>query len=229
MKHRKPLTPSDMEEHAIYHLSCQLTKITGEVIEKENESLRNLPEYQSDPVKENAFIKKSTRRLKLNKAETILGRICMAFVMLLIVASIPFFTVTAYRENVCRLFDYIFFSSNRMENTFISGIQPSYIPDGFYCYGFTKPNDTGEKKSIDYTDGKMGYLFYTQSYLEDSIMIDTENSTMTKTQVNGSDATIYYKAADGKYTLVWQDELYMYSLVSNLSMDEIIKIAESVQ
>lgn len=75
----------------------------------------------------------------------------------------------------------------------------------------------------------MGYLFYTQSYLEDSIMIDTENSTMTKTQVNGSDATIYYKAADGKYTLVWQDELYMYSLVSNLSMDEIIKIAESVQ
>ena len=72
---------------------------------------------------------------------------------------------------------------------------------------------------------------YVQSLLEDfSIMLSNHDTEMTDITVNGYPGTMTVFTTEGvtQTTIIWHDNEYVYRMSSNLSYEELLKIAESI-
>ena len=73
---------------------------------------------------------------------------------------------------------------------------------------------------------------YVQSLLEDfSIMLSNHDTEMTDITVNGYPGTMTVFTTEGvtQTTIIWHDNEYVYRMSSNLSYEELIRVAETVK
>lgn len=118
-------------------------------------------------------------------------------------------------------------SSNMDGKTFDNNIVPSYIPEGYKLrqafYGDYNVDLIYE--NIDNMDIRYGYG--TKDGTE--ISINNERIDFSEITINGITFYVYEAMIDNDYSnVIWYNSNYVFMLKSQLSVEEIVKIAESV-
>ncbi len=106
--------------------------------------------------------------------------------------------------------------------------QPEYLPTGYYENFVEK---LGKSTNIEYADpqGNIVYLSYRPEENDTNISVDNENHEIESGTINGQEAYIV-KATSEEFEngVIWSMEGYTLNLWSKLSVDELIKIAQSI-
>ena len=103
---------------------------------------------------------------------------------------------------------------------------PVYVPNGFTLTSFI-PLEQGGTAIFENILGDTIYLI--QRSLEDTAKIDTEHSEVYENQkINGDKAILTIKHDGSSQALYWNTPDYSYELVSTISLEEMLKIAESI-
>lgn len=105
-------------------------------------------------------------------------------------------------------------------------VEPSYIPEGFVLD--SKIDDFLWFQAIYINSENSSVITYTQTMVDDTVMqADTEDTTYNKIQINGYEAISYTR--NGNNTVVFNSDKYVFSVTGSIDMDEIIKMAESIE
>ncbi|MDF2843663.1 MAG: hypothetical protein K0R00_2089 [Herbinix sp.] len=127
-------------------------------------------------------------------------------------------------------FTSIIFQSNKSSNmSDEKEWQFEYLPFGYQEYKIDK---FGLITNMEYVNGQDQFIYF--SYQPDgvnsSISIDNENHEIESTMINGTSGYIA-KATDDDYEngIIWTMNGYTFSLWSQLQVEELIKIVESIR
>lgn len=184
------------------------------------------------------FERKMKKLLSLQKKayykliNTVGKRVAIIVLALIISFTATTFSVKALREAVIEFITETYekftkVSTNMAESTQNSfeKVAPQYVPDGYIVqeeqeflssYQVTYIND--ENNTIDYDQTINSGTTYNT---------DTENISYEEININSLEGIAYVK--NGFSTVIFADETYFYTLVGEISIDEIIKMAESIQ
>lgn len=118
-------------------------------------------------------------------------------------------------------------SSDMDDKTFDNSIVPSYIPEGYKLrqafYGDYNTDLIYDNKD----DVDIQYSYGIKDGTE--ISVNNERVEFSERQINGITYYIYRATIPDDYnTVIWSKDDYSFVLESQLSIDEIVKIAESV-
>lgn len=101
---------------------------------------------------------------------------------------------------------------------------PVYIPEGFELV--LELDD--ECTILEFEDGEGGSISYLQEWQSGTgIQLNTEGVELEETEVNGWPG--YYYSNKGTQTLLWYDDYYVYTVLSSLDKEEVVKIAKSTK
>lgn len=150
--------------------------------------------------------------------------------ILIIAAILSSMTITAFaipqsREYIIKkLFNH---SSYTIKDTcnmeMVSDLIVGYIPDGFELSDYYESKDvySYEFYKDDY------FIIITKSTLKNKINFDTEDYNYEKIFINNTEYIFYHNT--NSQGVIWNNSLYICSIDSNLSKEEILKIAEKTE
>lgn len=100
-----------------------------------------------------------------------------------------------------------------------------YVPDGFVR---TDAMETPLKNVYKYENGN--YIFSVKYYYPEgnTIAYDDENGKIHIIEINGVDGYLI-EYLGGRYSLTWQNNKAVFTIDGDLSVDEMIKIAEKIK
>ena len=99
---------------------------------------------------------------------------------------------------------------------------PTYMPEGFE---FSKRDDCRDYHSIEYSKGDK--LIYITQFNDRTYNVDTEKALKIRyTKINNSDAVVVIK--ENQNIVCWSSSQTMLWIVGNISIDEMICIAENM-
>lgn len=101
---------------------------------------------------------------------------------------------------------------------------PGYIPKGFHI---ESAKELKHIKHVEFADQKDNSIVFVQGPNGTDFNLDTENYDKTDTAVNSSKAILYMNS--GEKLLIWNNEEFSFYIISRISAEEIIRIAESVE
>ena len=105
-------------------------------------------------------------------------------------------------------------------------IEPQYIPEGFILD--SKNEDIVIYQEMYFNADKTQSINYIQTLTNDTILqVDTENTTYDKITINDCEGIAYSK--NGINTVMFNTKTYVFSIYGTINMEEIIKIAESIE
>lgn len=161
------------------------------------------------------------------------GRTVSKFCLFILIVALLASTVTVYA--VVRLLRLHINDKNTdvsviMEDAEATGIEnkyyPFYLPSRFY---FEEENVTGNSIIIRYTDGYSN-IYFRQELPTSEGSFDNENTNESLFMINGKEA-VYTEKCDEK-TLIFAEFGYVFYIDSNsenVSKEQLIKIAESIE
>lgn len=192
------------------------------------------------------IIKEHNRRPARRKNLKVSKYIAASLIVFALINSILIVSVEAYRETVIKkvvksyraVIQTTWKTENRNGSTIyvmerkveepviieLDFIEPSYIPEGFESISDTQ-NDI--KRKIEYMHGDKS-IVYTQSILGNQEIIVYRNDLSTKKK-KISDKTIYYTEDKGIYKVSWNENEFNYSIIADVSFEELINIIEGIQ
>lgn len=100
---------------------------------------------------------------------------------------------------------------------------PEYMPAGFSLIDIQESQSV---LSILFMNAKEEHILMNYALSNDSIQLDTENATVMEIEVQGEKGLASIK--NGLVIMVWPMEGYRFVLQGNISLDDAIKIAESI-
>jgi hypothetical protein len=106
--------------------------------------------------------------------------------------------------------------------------QPEYLPTGYHENFIEK---LGKSTNVEYADpqGNIVYLSYRPEENDTNISVDNENHKIESETINGQVAYILRATSEEfENGVIWSMEGYTFSLWSKLSVDELVKIAQSI-
>lgn len=220
----------------------------GKLFREENEQLKNDPEYVPSPESINKFYKqldacsnkhkKSAPKWFISKE---IRRVSIVLLAIIIVFFTTMVTVPAFSTGVMNLLinmqaKYTSFqlddnnSGSDSESLIVNWTNayiPTYIPDG-YDVSDISFSESLKKLTFKNKQDENLYIIYTEHDASTTIAIDTEGASLVKTvEINGRDGTLVVK--DSLVTIAWNINDKLFFIQSQTSMDETIKIAESVK
>ncbi|WP_054875735.1 DUF4367 domain-containing protein [Oxobacter pfennigii] len=177
------------------------------------------------------------RTLKRKKwLNTFSRRIAVFIILFVIVITMTTLSVEAFRVKVFNIVTDIREKYSKIEfkerDTIKQGqysitwdlyLYPEYLPDGYYV---TDAQKIGDIKIIHFSDEKGKNLEFSQSPINSSLQVDTENVQTKNVVINDSEGMLIEK--NGVHIIIWtkgESALYM---IGEISEEEIFKIAESV-
>lgn len=192
------------------------------------------------------IIKEYNRKPNQRKIIKASKYIAASLIVLALINSIPIVSVEAYRETLIKkvvksyraVIQTTWKTENRNGSTIyimeskvkdpviieLDFIEPSYIPEGFESISEIQDDI---KRKIEYIHGDKT-IVYTQSILGNQEIIVYRNDLSTKKK-KISDKTIYYTEDKGIYKVSWNDNDFNYSIIADVSFEELIKIVEGIQ
>lgn len=201
---------------------------------------------QKEQVPEHRFSERFERRMKKllraqrrsSQANRVIRRMRQAVAVLLIALVVTFsaaMTVNAFRERVIEVVVYAFneltdyrFTSHETANTLFAEAEIGYVP-----HGMTKTHEEimGDYAYVLYENGDGDFFELTKEQVlsGDSyqVILDTELSEYIEFDLHGNPA--YGNEKNGNSTILWYDESCVYTLFSNLSLEELKEIASSIE
>lgn len=136
------------------------------------------------------------------------------------------FVFPSSREALTDNFDiFSTFKMTKNNNNYInSEIKVGYIPEG---YELIEKVDTGKHKLCRYSNDSTYLAIIKQS---SSIIVDYNSEEQISSEIIFNNVKYICSTGDlGASNIVWTKNDYVYHIESSLSMDEMIKIAESVE
>lgn len=218
----------------------------GKRLYKENENLKENPEYQPSPESEKKFLLMVDREIRKMRIRSIvkntpkhLNKVASILVIAGFLFAVSVLTVDAFRESVIK-----FMMSMQKEYTSIrfadtkhntegegmyvdwsNAYSPAYIPPDYKISNLT---NTEMVKNIEYTNDSGVKIWFSQMEQGATLNIDTENAQKVEDiSINDNKGILVLK--DGLVTIVWHNEEYLFSLFSEIDEKELIKIANSVK
>ena len=101
---------------------------------------------------------------------------------------------------------------------------PAYVPDGFSVKEVVQHNVF---QLIEFTHEEEKSLSFHVSSLNGGMTIDTEDALVSNPMVQGSEAIMSQKL--GNVILVWHNDTNAFSIIGEISEQDALKMAESVQ
>lgn len=150
--------------------------------------------------------------------------------VLIIAALISSMTVTAFaipqsREYIIRkLFNHSSYTIKDTSNMeMVTDLTVGYVPDGFELTNEFSSNNAYFKEYSNDND----YIVINKSTLNNELNFDTENYDYEKVNISNIEYIFYHnKNSQG---VIWNNAQYIFSIDSNLSKEEILKIAEKTE
>ncbi len=175
-----------------------------------------------------AFQKKSYFYL----INTVGKRVAIIVLALVISLTATAFSVKAIREAVIEFFIETFTTHSEVsvegdEIPFemeFERVEPQYLPEGF-----TLSRDLSDEIScfIEYTNTEKDIINYSQyRNVGDTLSIDTENIDFETVYINGLEGVMYENK--GVNRIIFGDKKYFYDMEGAISIEELLKIAESI-
>lgn len=124
-------------------------------------------------------------------------------------------TITIMETNKSKAEEYII----SWESYFYS----KHIPSG---YRLSNSQKFGEIKVIYFTNDTGGSIEFSQSPVNSSFQVDTENAKTEEIKINSVNGFLVEK--DGILTLIWATDSNTFYIMGNLSKDDIKSMAESI-
>ena len=179
------------------------------------------------------MIKKKSKTTKQIKIVTKLRYVTVALFITLSVNGILFVTVEAYREKVIEIVTSVYetFTSVKISTDDSSlndkpiFVEPTYIPIGFEVIS----SDEYEYDIIvRYSDENNKIYTYRQMVISNSeTKYDTEGAKISEIEINGN--TINLIENKDFVIAYWYDDTYSYAIDGEISLNEMMKIVESIQ
>lgn len=102
---------------------------------------------------------------------------------------------------------------------------PTFVPAGFRI---TKAESLTFTKIVHYANDHGQLIVFQQHHGENiNIGVDTENAVSERILINGQEGLLVEK--NGRTTLIWHNNDFLYSLMSEIDKNELIKMAESIK
>jgi len=101
---------------------------------------------------------------------------------------------------------------------------PAYIPEGFYIESVS---DLANVRQIKFRNSSGKYIDFTQIPNGTYVSLDTEGGEKKDVEIENRKAVLTVK--EGKNILFWNNEEYSFYLTSNLELEKLIFIAESLE
>ena len=106
--------------------------------------------------------------------------------------------------------------------------KPGYLPDG---WSITSEHSDDLFYSCDITNSDSGFIHFSQTTdLENGVAIDSEVTDEEIVFLKGDtiEADLFINE-NGDYTIIWKDKCMFVLTGTNVSLDELIKIADSIE
>ncbi len=182
-------------------------------------------QYMITEAKKNELIsaivsKKSKSVRRMMKPIKIL-LIAAIIIVLLAVGSLGY---AQYKYNIFNFSDHSIINFSHTENNKVNDLKTGYIPDGFVL-------NSESKNKYEYTkeyakDNEFFIITKLTTYNE--ININTEYKDGTVKQIDGIDYIVYGDVEHGQ-GIVWEKNECQYTVSGNLSSQDLLKIALSVE
>lgn len=101
---------------------------------------------------------------------------------------------------------------------------PGYIPEGFEMDTIENPGDI---VIITYKNQNNNYLKFNQSSNESSFQLDSEDAVIEEVNINGIEGITIAK--EDFIILYWNDKESSFYILSNIELEELIKMAKSLE
>ena len=135
------------------------------------------------------------------------------------------FAIPQSREYIIRkLFNHSSYTIKDVSNMeTVSDLTVGYIPNGFELLDYYESKDiySYEFYNDDY------FIIVTKSTLKNKTNFDTENYNYEKVIINNIEYIFYHNI--NSHGVIWNNNQYIFSIDSNLSKEEILKIAEKTE
>lgn len=162
-------------------------------------------------------------------------RVASVVLALLIAATTVTLSVRALRERVMEFFAQIFETHTAVtfaddtpdvsDDIVFEPRKPSYVPDG---YVVTQKQELPSNHRVVYANDKGEQIHYWQHWRENGeLQANTEDINYTEVTIRDCKGIVYNNK--GVVTLLFSDDRYTYVCSSLGSLEELIRIAESVQ
>lgn len=197
---------------------------------KDLEYPKSLDDWFENFIRETKKIEKKRQRKKTMKR--IRAQAAMIALVLLVGGGVMTLSVEALRVRLLNFFVEVtdqYTEIRVVENTqdeygTQGGTGPSYVPEE---YRLLETKDYGEMVIIKYTNDKEQELLFTRMPNGGSTQIDTENAKVTEVSIHGNEGIMSEK--EGFIILFWHDQSYSYTLTGEITAQEILRVAESVE
>ena len=165
---------------------------------------------------------------------TVARRVATIIIALLVGMTVTTFSVEALRQPVVRFFTEVFETFTRVifvddnsepEQVEMEKKAPTYIPDG---YVVESEVDAGALYKVTYVHSESGERIYYRQRRKSpaSSMINTEGIVYEEVLIGKWDGIMYQNK--NTTTVVFADEEDVFSVFGNITIDELLKISESI-
>ena len=202
--------------------------LTDETVCDERPTTRQLAQFEKALGR--AVGKQSGRNKKIMR---LINRAMASAAVLVIVFLISMVTVDAFRIEVFNLLfradpKYTTISMQADETMSVGDIKfPEYIPEGYVISSEMSDN---YHSHITYTvkDNSEKVIMYNVYTKDSTVNIDTEDSqNAQKVLINGTEATVIIK--NDLTNVIWTANSHIYYICGTVSIEEITKMAESIE
>lgn len=186
---------------------------------------------QMHEAKMERFFAAQRKKQSAKKYRRILKAAACVLLAVAVGSGVTIFSVDALRT---RFLNFVFdpskpntdynFSDYAQNRYFDSDITLNYIPEGFKLADKVKSTYSTNLKFM--SDSNM-YFQISATDIDVNSNIDTENATIEAITINGYDGV--YISKDNINVIVWHDNRYSYTVVGNISKENIIKIAKNLK
>ena len=174
--------------------------------------------------KKNLFNKMRDDRYHRFTTKTIKVMLVAAVLFVLMLTA---FVIPSSREYMMDKFEnFSRYKVTQNNKNFVDGeITVGYIPDG---YEFESKGKAGKNSYVKYDANDGVFFTIYKSSSEGEVNFDTENFVSEEILVDGQ-KYVYCKGNLGTDNLIWTKNDYVYRISGPFSMDELIKIAKTVE
>lgn len=206
-----------------------------EEAEKEIEELNSQPEYQPDPHEEKMIMESIDRTLQRQRwkhawktASRIIQKVSVFLVILLIGVCTTVITVEAIRTPFINWLISLQKDSSTIhfkEESDMTDITFGYLPEGYEASLVSADSKT-TYYSIENDVGNVIFLMINSLDSDSGLNVDTENAEVSEFSLSGKKAISVKK--EDRNTLIWTVGQYSCILEGQLSIEEMIRIAENI-
>lgn len=227
-------------------LMYDYAEVEGKRFIEENEALKRDGKYQpsSEAVKRfnkkmNAAFRQPKLRSFIELMSPAVNKAAVFIVAVGIIFSLSFTFVSGFRIQVLNLmlsleekYTLIKLDDKSDENIIADNLYvnwrnayvPTYIPQGYKIYTLS---NTADLKAIDYINDKNDVITFCELNASIENTVDTENASLIKNiDINGNEGLLVVKG--NSVSIAWSDNTRIFMLHTQLSIEETVKIAESV-